>query len=127
MNRSTCVCVRFLFADMLHVIHNIFSELFDIYLKDSQGFPEFLQIFIMHRFACVSVFHICRYVNTCFKKLYFLSKSINNRRCRVKLLTTPELCSNIHHVRGKFIRVLQSEFINGDCLIEGTVEYLFLI
>lgn len=59
--------------------------------------------------------------------MYFLSKSIDNRRCRVKLLITPELCSNIHHVRGKFIRVLQSEFIYGDCLMEGTVEYLFLI
>lgn len=67
MYRSAFICVRFPFADMLHVIHNIFSELFDISLKDSKGFPEFLHICIMHRFARVSVFHIGSYVNTCFK------------------------------------------------------------
>lgn len=77
MYRSACVCVRFLIADMLHVIHSIFSELFDISLKDSKGFPEFLHIFIMHRFACVSVFHIGSFVNTCLK-MYFLSKSIDD-------------------------------------------------
>lgn len=35
MNCFICVCVFFLFVDMLYVIYNIFLELFDIFLKDS--------------------------------------------------------------------------------------------
>lgn len=73
-----CVCVCFLFVDMLYIIYNIFLELFDIFLKDSKGFFEFLYIFIMYCFFCVSVFYIGSYV-LCLKKLYFFLKSIDNR------------------------------------------------
>lgn len=62
MNRSTCVCVPFLFADMLHVIHNIFSELFDISLKDSQGFPRVFANIYHASFRlrkCVSYLQVC--------------------------------------------------------------------
>lgn len=69
-----CVCVCFLFVDMLYVIYNIFLELFDIFLKDNKGFFEFLYIFIMYCFVCVSVFYICRYVNICFKNIVFFFK-----------------------------------------------------
>lgn len=68
-----CVCVCFLFVDMLYIIYNIFLELFDIFLKDSKGFFEFLYIFIMYCFVCVSVFYIGSYV-LCLKKIVFFFK-----------------------------------------------------